>query len=385
VIAWVLAISLGGRGAPRVKLTTIHLTIAAVMIVACLSLILDASYLSRTLELQTGIKRLTLLGSYMTLFLVAGSSIRAGEVPAFLKYTLVLAVICSLGTIWEYRFHYNIFYSLAEKLLPAPFEVTSTAESSAVDEIGRRLVRGPGEVPLEAVAMMVMALPIALVGILQSPDTRGRLLYGLAACLLLAAMVSTFRKSAFMAPIAVVLTLAYFRRRELLRLAPLALVLFVVLHVLSPGALGSIAFQLRGDRLDVNTVSDRTSDYDAIRPDVWTHLPLGRGYGTYEHASYRILDMELLHELVEVGMLGLAAYLLMILSVIAVARAPIRGRHPRDAPVALAVAATAVAFLVVSTLFDVMSFPHCPYIFLSMAALLVATVTGDKQEPSGGP
>ena len=41
-------------------------------------------------------------------------------------------------------------------------------------------------------------------------------------------------------------------------------------------------------RTAVGTVSDRTSDYDAIRPDVWSHLALGRGWGSYNHESYRI-------------------------------------------------------------------------------------------------
>jgi hypothetical protein len=329
--------------------------------------------LNGALELESGIKQLTLLASYLSLFVVVASVVRHSEVPAFMTYTLGLAVICALGTLWEYRFHYNVFYEMSDKLLPGIFTV-GEAESAAVDAIGRRVVRGPAEIPLEAVAMMVMALPIALVGLIHSGAWRGRLLYGLAAALLLAAMLSTFRKSAFMAPISVVLTLAYFRRRELLRLAPLALVLVLMIPILAPGALGSVAFQLRGDRLGVNTVSDRTSDYDAIRPDVWTHLAFGRGYGTYDHTSYRILDMELLQQIIEVGVIGLVAYLLVIVSIVGVARAPIRARRPVDAPVALAAAATAVAFLVLSTLFDIMSFPHCPYIFLWIAALLAVVV-----------
>jgi hypothetical protein len=69
-----------------------------------------------------------------------------------------------------------------------------------------------------------------------------------------------------------------------------------------------------------------------------------------------------------------------MVAIVGVARAPIRARRPRDAPVALAAAATAVAFLVVSTLFDVMSFPHCPYILLWMAGLL-AVVAAPQEEP----
>ncbi len=53
--------------------------------------------------------------------------------------------------------------------------------------------------------MLVMALPISLVGLIHARAWRGGgILYGIATALLFAAMVSTFRKSAFMAPISVV-------------------------------------------------------------------------------------------------------------------------------------------------------------------------------------
>ena len=177
--------------------------------------------------------------------------------------------------------------------------------------------------------MLSMGLPIALVGMMQSAKWRGRLLYGLAASILLAGAISTYRKTALIAPVGVVLTLAYYRRRELVRLAPLALVVLVCIHLLSPGAFGAIVAQLHPHRLgDVSTVSDRTADYDAVRPDVWTHLAFGRGYGSYEHQSYRVLDMELLRQVIEVGVVGLAAFVLMVLSIVWTARAPIRARGP---------------------------------------------------------
>ena len=132
-------------------------------------------------------------------------------------------------------------------------------------------------------------------------------------------------------------------------------------------------------------MSDRSADYDAIRPDVWSHLFFGRGYGSYEPLSYRILDMELLRQLIEVGVIGLLAYVGMAVTVVAVARGPIRSRDPEDAPVALAAAAAAVCFLVVSTLFDVMSFPHVPYIFLWMAALLAVVTSQPRAAPTPQP
>jgi O-antigen ligase len=249
-----------------------------------------------------------------------------------------------------------------------------------VDGIGRRLVHGPAQAPLEAVAMLAMAFPIALVRLMQSKEWRWRILYGLAACALIAATFATYRKSALLAPVAVVLTLAYFRRRELLRLAPLGMVLAVMVSVLSPGAIRSTVDQfVRPDRLDVPTVSDRASDYDAVRPDLWTHLLFGRGWGSYNHETYRILDSEILHRTLEMGVLGLLAFLLMVVSVILSARKTIAERDPRWAPVALIGASAAAAFLTLSALFDILSFPHATYIFLYTAGL-VAVVVAPREE-----
>jgi hypothetical protein len=375
---WVLSVAAGGRGAPRLRLTWIHAAVGAFVLLACLSVVLDARYLNKTLELDLSIKKLTLLVSYLAFFLVVASVVRRAEVRAFLTYTLVLAVICAVGTIVEYRFKYNVFYDLSHKLLPGFFNVG--LPSSGLDDIGRRNVTGPGEVPLEVVAMLPMALPIALVGLLQAARWRSRILYGLAACLLMAAAISTSRKSGLIIPLSVGLTIACFRPREVVKLVPLLVVLVLAIHVLSPGALGSVTGQLKANRLGVNTVSDRTSDYDAIRPDVWSHPALGRGFGSYDHTSYRILDSDFLGRLIDMGVLGLAAYVLMMVSVVATARPLIRSRHPTWAPMALACAAAAVATLVAAALFDEMSFPHGPYIFLTFAGFLAAIATRSRAE-----
>ena len=66
--------------------------------------------------------------------------------------------------IVEYRFGMNIFYSWSGQLLPGFFTVSGILPGGAVDELGRRLVRGPAEVSLEAVTMLALALPIAACG-----------------------------------------------------------------------------------------------------------------------------------------------------------------------------------------------------------------------------
>ena len=374
VLVWALSIALGGRHAPRLKLTSIHVGVGAFVALAFVSVVLNARYLNQTLEFDLAVKKLSLLVSYAMVFVLVASIIRRSEVRAFMLYTLGLAVICALGTIWEYRFQTNLFYSWSDKLLPGIFRV-QVIDAAGVDDIGRRVTRGPATLGLECAAMLSMALPIAMVGVMHAVRWRQRILYGLAASLILAAAISTYRKTAFMAPIAVILTLAFFRRRELLRLAPLGIVTIVAIHVLSPGAFGAIIEQLHPNHLEsANTVNDRAADYDALRPDVFSHVLFGRGFGSYEQIRYRILDSELLHRTVEMGVLGLLSYIGMIVTVVFAAAPLIRSRDPLWAPLALTAASVAVAFLTVSGLFDAMSFSHTPYIFLCFAGLMAILV-----------
>jgi hypothetical protein len=376
---WLLAMAAGGSSAPRIRLTWIHAGIGAFIAVAFLSVVIDARYLNQTLELVMGLKKLTLLVTYGVVFLVVASVVRRSEIQAYLKLMLACASLCAVGIIFEYRFHVNVFYVWADKLLPPIFNV-DLVDSAHVDEIGRPQVVGPGQLGLEAVGMLAMALPIGLVGLMGSQRRGERILYALAVMLLLSAAVSTYRKSAFVAPIMVFVTIAYFRRRELLRLAPLGLVALIAIHVLSPGALGSVAFQLNSNHLNVDTVNDRTADYDAIRPDLWSHFAFGRGFGTYDHTSYRILDSEILARVVETGVLGLLAYLLMFVSIVAVARGTIRARDPDWAPVALIGASAAIGFATLSALYDVLTFPHPPYLLLCLAAFVAIAVKSPPEE-----
>jgi hypothetical protein len=372
VVMWALVLVGGGRDAPRVRMSWIHVAVGAFVAVAFMSVVLDAGSLSQSLELDTALKKLPLLLSYLSLFVVLASVVRRTEVRPFLVYTLVLAVICALGILWEYKTQYNVFFDLWGKLLPGAFRIATI--DSGYDLSGRRNTHGPAVHGLVTVAMLAMALPIAVVGVIHAERSRSRVLYGLAACLLVVAMLATQRKSALVAPASVFLVLAYFRRRELLKLTPAAVVLLIALLIVSPGTLAPVANQFRGQQLGANTVSDRASDYDAIRPDVFSHIAFGRGYGTYQPIGHRILDSEVLVRLVETGVLGLVAFVMLGVAAIATARATIASRHPTRGPPALIGAAAAGVFLVTATLFDTMSFPQVPYIFLSFAALVAALV-----------
>jgi hypothetical protein len=384
---WVLVMALGGRGAPRLRGTKIHAAVAFFVTIAFLSVILDASALSQTLELDTSLKKLPLLLSYSSIFVVMASVIRRDEVAAFVKYTLVLAVICALGMVYEDHTFHNVFFDWSEKVLPNVFKVM--VSSSGWDTEGRRMVHGPTAHPLVAASMLSLAFPIAVLGVVDARRASRRFLYGLAGGILLLGVLNTQRKTGLIAPVASIATLACFRRRELLRLAPLAVVGLVALVIVAPGSVDPVVEQFRPSHLGgANTVSDRASDYDAIRPDVWTHVALGRGYGSYQPVGHRILDSEFLVRLVEMGVLGLAALFLLGAAVVAAARRTIHSRHPTLASPALVGASAGVVFLVLALLFDSLAYPQLPYIFLSVAALTAVIVKSpdddDDHQPAAG-
>ncbi len=139
---WVFGLTIGGPDSPRLRMTLIHVGIAGFVAAAGLSAVLNAHDLNQTLEFDLAFKKVTLLMSFVMLFVIVASSVRRAEIRPFLKYNLVLAVICALGTIWEYRFHYNVFYELSDKFLPGIFTVDKTFVGG-IDDIGRAMTVGP--------------------------------------------------------------------------------------------------------------------------------------------------------------------------------------------------------------------------------------------------
>ncbi|HVA18574.1 MAG TPA: hypothetical protein VMU55_00190, partial [Solirubrobacteraceae bacterium] len=122
-------------------------------------------------------------------------------------------------------------------------------------------------------------------------------------------------------------------------------------------------------------------DFTDVAPDVVAHPVLGRGFGTLDPERpdmFRINDNEYIDEIWEVGVVGLATFIWMILAPVFTARRAIRSRDSSVASLALAGSAACVAFLVASALFDALSFPQAPYMFALMAAITVIASAGPE-------
>jgi hypothetical protein len=370
-LLWFCTLALvSGAARPRVKLTGVHFAAFAFFALCCLGFALNGGTLANMDEIGLAAKKLALLFSYILFFVIVASVVRPREVPRYVALMVGLGTVLAFATIIEYRTHYNIFYSLWARVLP----VTIPSELDTSDSIGRLNVLGPTDQPLELAALLAMVLPFALMGSIEAATRRRRLLYIAAVGLLLAAGVATSRKTSLVAPAAAILLLAVYRPRTVVRsLLGLALVLGVLVHATSPGALGSVLEQLEPGHVNtVATTTDRVARYDAVMPDIMSHLLLGRGYGSYDPHKYRILDNEYLGVVIAVGLLGLVGYAAILLAMMLLAHRTIRGPDPRRASLALASLASVGVILVVSALFDVFSFPHVPYLLFFIGGMIVA-------------
>jgi O-antigen ligase len=368
---WLLTLALvSGAARPRVKLTRVHFAVLAFFAIACVGVALNGGALASMDEVSLVLKKLALLASYVLFFFVVASVIRPREVPRYAALIVGLGVIVAFATVLEYRLHYNVFYSLWGKV----FSLTLPAELDMPDSIGRLTVYGPTSQPLELAALLAMVLPFAVIGSIDAATRRRRLLYTIAIGLLLAGGLATSRKTSIVAPVGAILLLVAYRPRVVVRsLLGLALVLGVLVHITSPGALGSVLTQLEpGHVNNVLSTTDRTARYDAVRPDILTHPLFGRGYESYDPHKYRILDNEYLGLLITTGLVGALAYLAIFGAMMSAAHRTIRGPDPRRASIALAAFAAVGVIALASALFDVLSFPHVPYLLFFLGAMILA-------------
>jgi O-antigen ligase len=369
VALWVLSLTILD-GAQRVRFTPIHYAFVGFVLIAILSLVYNAETTVRLGEMELGVRKLALLISYLTLFVVVASGVRPGEVRAFMTFMCGLAVVTALAVIWEYRYEYNVFFTWTHSFLP----VTIPPELGNSDSIGRRSIIGPTIHPLAPAMMMACAMPFALISMYQSREMRRKILWGAAAGIMFAAALATQRKTSIVAPFAVLAVLTAYRPRILRQLVPGLIGLFIIAHIFTPGALGGVGNQLLPQNMfGVASTVDRQSDYSAIEPDVINRPLLGRGYETYDQKKYRILDNQFLTTIIGTGIIGILSYISIFLAIFLIAHRVARnGKEDRVGP-ALAIVAATAAMLVGSGLLDILALPQLPYLvcfFAGFAAVL---------------
>jgi hypothetical protein len=371
------------RGARR-RLTPVEVAVLTFGAIALLSIVLNIDRIYQENEFGFVTKGFIALVAYGVFFFVVIATLRPEEMPAFSRLILVLACLTALGAFYESRTGYNVFYKWSAILLhpiatvaPAPTDIHPTNG-------GPKNVVGPTQHGLALASMLTIGLPFAVLPLLEARRVSARLGYLLIIGLILAADLTTYRKTATLAPLAAFIVLAAYRR-QMLRWAPVAIIiLFPVVHVLSPGAIGGIKNVIPGlSHGGSNYTDGRSNDYAAVEPDILNNVIIGRGYATLDtmdFRTYRILDNEYLDMLFMVGVVGLVAYLAIVFAALGTANRVIKRGGVRGPP-ALAAAAGCAAFGVVSATYDAASFPQALYSFLFVAGLIAVAANKKSDVP----
>lgn len=376
--AWLISSAIREDRSARTSL--LHWAFAIFTALAILSVVVHGESLVRVGGLDLAIKQLALLSSYGVFFALTASIVRPAEIPKLITAMIALACVTAIGLIVEYRLGTNVFHDWIGPLFPGYVRPVGLG---TVDSIGRKQIFGPATQPLAASVMLAMALPFAFAWLIKAKERRRRLLYAAVVMLLIGGALATQKKTSMVGPAVVVVVLAAYRPRDMLRLAPLAIVLIGVVHLTAPGAIGGVIDQFSPNSVTkVNTTKDRLGDYDAIKPDLADNPLIGRGFGSYDQIHHRILDNQYLTLAIGVGLLGLLSYLAIFGAAFINAHPVARSGGDRAPPAIGAVAAIAVA-LVAGALLDFFSFPQLAYLFC-FAAAIAFVLARDRQKRSGG-
>jgi O-antigen ligase len=154
-------------------------------------------------------------------------------------------------------------------------------------------------------------------------------------------------------------------RKRFIYAAPIAV---VIVRLAAPGVVGTIRSLFSNIWADPSTTG-RTDDYSVVFDLVSQRPWFGRGLYTFVPRYYRILDNQLLMFLLELGVIGLAAFAALGLTAFCSARgARRRALRAEDAHLGLAISASIAGLLVSYATWDALSF--------SMAAALSFVLFG---------
>lgn len=352
----------------------------AFLAIAVLSIVLNYSRITNLGEFSVAEKKLFVLFGLLALFAIFTVSLRVTELRAFGVLLVILATLTSLGTIYEQKTGENIFYSTASSVFSPIAEVDPAPTEG--ETVGRPLIAGPTRHALSLDSLLGMAVPFAVAFAGFSKTTRKRLFWGLLACLVVSGALVTQRRSGVVVPAVAVLAVFAMRPRKFLKLVPWAVVAVVIAFAMQGGEISAISQLTNGG--DQASTEGRTADYEAVVPDVLSHPAIGRGFGTHNsiiHDTYRIFDNGYLDLIYEVGLIGLLTWLAMVLLPVFQARYAARSDNPLRGPPALAASAGLIAFGVASALYDMMSFPQAPYLFVFLAAMCTTAASVERVAP----
>lgn len=274
------------------------------------------------------------------------------QLERLLRWVVVAAVLLAGFGILQFTTGVDPSQILKFPGLRLAGELKPIQEGGAV-----RRVAGTALHPIEFGVVLTMALPIALHFAFLAPAHLRRRRW-VSVVLIAVAIPMSVSRSAIVGLVVVLLVLLpgwSWKRR--VNVGTAIVLLCGVMQGAMPGLLGTIKSQILNAGQDPS-VQGRTDDYGPLF-DLWRRTPwLGRGLGTFDPGTYRFLDNQYLGTLIDSGVIGLGALILLFFVMMGTARgARRRTADPEAQSLARALLAAVAAAAATFSTFDAMSFP----------------------------
>lgn len=232
---------------------------------------------------------------------------------------------------------------------------------------------------LEYAAVLSMVLPLALTMAIRESHRKLFPRWFPVAAIFMAAFLSVTR-SALLGIVAVLLLLIPTWEPAVKKLALwAALAGAAVLYVVVPGLSGTIIGMFSGSDPSVDS---RTDSYSVLGGYLSVSPVFGRGLGTMG-PQYRIFDNQYIGFLIEIGIVGTAAFAIMALTAMISMFVRRRGLEPVLGALGPALCAAVMAGALLSAFFDSFHFPQAMGIFFLIIGLCGAHWNFRQGNPSG--
>jgi hypothetical protein len=354
--------------------------------------VLFATQIANFNELNAGstepeaLKTLSFFLSFVLVFLLVTSTLDSvASIDKVVRALVFGGAVVAVTALYDSRFTYNVFEHLHQWIPVLDYQPREVDAARG----GLLRVYASAQHPIALSVALLMMVPLAVyVSGRAATVFRSRLWVG-AAILCAAGALSTVSRTT----VAMILTMLIFalvvRGSAIARFAPLLLVLPIVVHFLTPGALGGIYKSFFPEEGLVTALEGRAGEGGSGRLadlgpglDIWQESPLvGVGIGeqtipsdappgvTDPSTAVLIFDDQYLNTVVTTGLLGFVAVVWLVWgSVVKLARAARRRvGHASDLMAACCVAAA--GFGASMALFDAFYFVQCTLFFFMIVAL----------------
>ncbi|MFQ5555945.1 MAG: O-antigen ligase family protein, partial [Acidimicrobiales bacterium] len=224
------------------------------------------------------------------------------------RFTMIVAVEAALGAI-----QFFTSFEPIEHLKPPGLVLNDGGILTIITSFSDfdRISSTAGH-PIEFGVVMAGALPIALHYATHGPNRRALVVRRITVALIgVGVPISISRSSTIALFFGLALMATAWSRRQLLQAAFVGVISVFAFRAAAPSLIGNIIALFTGLGSD-DSISARTSDYDAafdfVARDPW----FGRGPNTFDPFDYLLLDNQLLKTLIELGVVGLLGLLVMI-------------------------------------------------------------------------